>query len=91
LFLYEERLLPLEEYYFSKEAGEFSLEAEMYQRKELVARAEGRRFPYDAPQKPLEERHLILQRVWQEERNRGSREDCYRDESESVVKPRRTA
>ena len=46
----------MEERYFLKEAMMFPLEAEMYQRKALVARVEAREFPYDAPQKPLEER-----------------------------------
>jgi hypothetical protein len=53
-------LFSLEACLFLSEAREFSLEAEMYQRKALVARAEDRKFPYDAPQKPFEERHHIL-------------------------------
>lgn len=40
----------------------FLLEAEMYQRKALVARVEDHKFSYDAPQKPLEECHCTAQR-----------------------------
>jgi hypothetical protein len=49
VFLKEERLLPLENKIIPKEARVISLEAEMYQRKEPVARVEDDRFPYDAP------------------------------------------
>jgi hypothetical protein len=55
-------LLRKEEYYLPKGAGVFSLEAEMYQRKELMARVEDREFPCDAPWKPFEEGHCKMQR-----------------------------
>jgi hypothetical protein len=43
----------LEERYFPKEAGEFSLEAEVYQRKAPVARVEVRKFPCEGSENLL--------------------------------------
>jgi hypothetical protein len=42
-------LLCKEEHYLPKGAGMLSLEAEVYQRKELMARVEDRGFPNNAP------------------------------------------
>jgi hypothetical protein len=53
-------LLPKEEYYLPKGTGVLSLEAEMYQRKELMARVEDRKFPCDASQKPFDECHCKM-------------------------------
>lgn len=61
MFLKEEQLLRFENKIFLNEASLISLEAEMYQRKESVARVEAVWFPFDVRWKSPGQRHFIEQ------------------------------